>query len=175
MLTLCLLFAPALHTRMKRGVFPNPLTAVSASVYLTPVTRPTHLGESAKKAKTFIGDEEEGLSITARDEKKKEKDSRSNTNLLFQLAPFFPSARTKKRKNYYLSLITSRWYDYPPSSPSVTPPTVNCNVNANYPRLDEPKNQKRRTPPLPQSPCFYLGVTNFSPRGCLPPCFINFN
>lgn len=67
MLTLCLLFAPALHTRMKRGVFPNPLTAVSASVYLTPVTRPTHLGESAKKAKTFIGDEEEGLSLYYRE------------------------------------------------------------------------------------------------------------
>lgn len=151
MLTLCLLFAPALHTRMKRGVFPNPLTAVSASVYLTPVTRPTHLGESAKKAKTFIGDEEEGLSITARDEKKKEKDSRSNTNLLFQLAPFFPSARTKKRKNYYLSLITSRWYDYPPSS--LLRYTSDCQLQRQRElpatrRTEEPEAKNPPSPPI---------------------------
>lgn len=85
---LCLLFAPALHTRMKRGVFPNPLTAVSASVYLTPVTRPTHL-ESAKKAKTFIGGR--GLSLLPLEGEKIEKEKGEEIAARTPISARFPS------------------------------------------------------------------------------------
>lgn len=157
---LCLLFAPALHTRMKRRrSVPESINRRFSFRLLNTVTRPTHLGESAKKAKTFIG----RVSLLPSREKKKErkrKDSRPNTNLL-SFSNWF-SSNGKKRKNYYLSPITSRWYDYPPPPPLHL---LHCQLQRQRElsatrRTEEPE---AKNPP----PCFYLGVTNFSPRWLL--------
>lgn len=114
---LCLLFAPALHTRMKRRrSVPESINRRFSFRLLNTVTRPTHLGESAKKAKTFIG---RVSLLPSREKRKKEREKiAAQTPISSRFPTGFPfSSNGKKRKNYYLSPITSRLYDYPPPPP----------------------------------------------------------
>lgn len=144
---LCLLFAPALHTRMKRRrSVPESINRRFSFRLLNTVTRPTHLGESAKKAKTFIGRVSLLPSREKRKKERKRKDSRPNTNLL-SFSNWFSVFLERKEAEELLFVPYNKQVVRLSSSPSVTPPALSTATSTRIIRDSTNRRTRSEEPP----------------------------